>query len=578
MRQRSIATKVIVFITLVMLVFASVNAIVAYKSIQLTVEATVGRTAVHTAEHIARSVDSSKYEEFLQVPQESQVYWELRNELNEYREKADALYVYTLQLDAGTTKILVDGQPKNSAMASPIGEETDATGPDLLIPVLKGEARSSAIIDDPKYGQYLSGFAPIKNKAGNVIGILGVDISAGKINDIRKEVILENLPWMLGVLGCLSILALISFTIYLRNRLKPLTELKDIAEQISQGDLRTTIALPDKKKRHPDEVDVLIETFHYTLKDLYNLVTSIKRASVEVAMASEELTANAEESHHVTQQIASAASHMTVSEEEQLQSIKDITEWVEQLSRVTVQIAETSDEVNQVTRKATESATLGMQTIGDITNQISQVSETVAEAEQMITVLGNRSQEIGTISKMITDIASQTNLLALNAAIESARAGEYGKGFAVVAQEVRLLAESSSQAAQQISQLIDIIQHETKNAESCMKRGTEKVKLGLEQTQRVSSVFGSIQVDVGTVNDKVGRFTSSVHGLREGNEQMVKSIQRLEKQAEQMACVSQQNASGAEEQVAAMDEILNASGSLAKLATDLHSVLEKFKV
>ncbi|MGC5324695.1 methyl-accepting chemotaxis protein [Brevibacillus sp. SYSU BS000544] len=578
MKQRSIATKVIFFITVVMAVFACVNGIVAYKSIQMTVEASVGRSAIHAAEHIAQSLDRTAYENFLKAPQEDATYWELREFLNDYREKQDALYVYTIQFKQDSSVIMIDGQPRASEMASPIGEAVSTTDPDTISQVLKGEASSSELIDDPKYGQYLSGYAPIVNKDGKVIGVLGVDIGADEVNAIQKEVILDNLPFMSGLLVVMALLALTSLSMYIRKRLLPLRELKELAEKMLVGDLRISFALNNQRKRRKDEIDVLSETFHRMLVDLQNLVAKIKLASSEVAAASEELTSNADECYQVTQQIATASSHMTLSEEEQLCSIREITRWVVQMSAVSNQIADDEKEVNEVTKQAAESSLEGMHMAREIFGQITELNDTVESAEKMISALGNRSHEIGTISSVITEIASQTNLLALNAAIESARAGEYGKGFAVVAGEVRLLAERSSESAKQISQLIEIIQRETKNAESFMKRGTEKVKAGLEKTRRVQQVFGSIQQDAGIVNQKVSQFSTSIHQLSEGSNQIVQAVQQLEKAAEQIACVSEQNAAGAEEQVAAMDEINNSAHSLAKLAADLTEVLDKFKV
>jgi methyl-accepting chemotaxis protein len=78
--------------------------------------------------------------------------------------------------------------------------------------------------------------------------------------------------------------------------------------------------------------------------------------------------------------------------------------------------------------------------------QMNTIEETVIKIDNIIRVLGNRSNEIGSIVETISGIAEQTNLLALNAAIEVARAGEQGKGFAVVAEEVRKLAESSQES------------------------------------------------------------------------------------------------------------------------------------
>lgn len=95
-----------------------------------------------------------------------------------------------------------------------------------------------------------------------------------------------------------------------------------------------------------------------------------------------------------------------------------------------------------------------MKAIHEAMAQMNEIDETIREASGIVQKLGERSQEIGDIVSMITDIANQTNLLALNAAIEAARAGEHGRGFAVVAEEIRKLAEQSAHSAKKIAEMI----------------------------------------------------------------------------------------------------------------------------
>ena len=114
------------------------------------------------------------------------------------------------------------------------------------------------------------------------------------------------------------------------------------------------------------------------------------------------------------------------------------------------------------------------------TNGLTRTSSAIRSSAEIIDVLGRRADEIGKIIEVIDDLAEQTNLLALNAAIEAARAGEHGLGFAVVAEEVRKLAEKSTQSTKEISDLIQGIQKEAREAVENMEKSTTMVQQGLE--------------------------------------------------------------------------------------------------
>ena len=117
------------------------------------------------------------------------------------------------------------------------------------------------------------------------------------------------------------------------------------------------------------------------------------------------------------------------------------------------------------------------------TEGLNRTSHAIQASAEIIDVLGRRADDIGKIIEVIDDLAEQTNLLALNAAIEAARAGEHGLGFAVVAEEVRKLAEKSTQSTKEISELIQGIQKEAREAVENMDKSTSMVQEGLAAQQ-----------------------------------------------------------------------------------------------
>ncbi|WP_409438584.1 methyl-accepting chemotaxis protein [Pseudomonas cichorii] len=128
--------------------------------------------------------------------------------------------------------------------------------------------------------------------------------------------------------------------------------------------------------------------------------------------------------------------------------------------------------------------------------EMRQISVNIEDSSRIVTQLGERSEQITTIVNTIRSIAEQTNLLALNAAIEAARAGDQGRGFAVVADEVRQLAGRTSRSTAEISEMIGMIQNETRQAIDSMENTRNNAVKGVDLADQAGSVI--VQISEGT--------------------------------------------------------------------------------
>jgi methyl-accepting chemotaxis protein len=209
---------------------------------------------------------------------------------------------------------------------------------------------------------------------------------------------------------------------------------------------------------------------------------------------------------------------------------------------------------------------------------MNEIHQSVISASDKIYTLGQRSSEIRNMTALITGIAEQTNLLALNAAIESARAGEHGKGFAVVANEVRKLAEESRKSADQIKQMVTLIQQETSETVTAMELGKERVERGLSYTSDVNNAFQDISNSIQNVTKKVTEVSSAVEKMQTITSEIASEMEQAKGISQELAAGSHENASATQEQLASMEEISASAEALSDLAENLQSAVTKFEL
>jgi hypothetical protein len=160
-------------------------------------------------------------------------------------------------------------------------------------------------------------------------------------------------------------------------------------------------------------------------------------------------------------------------------------------------MAQTMKHDHEQIEDTTSALSANLSAVERISDNLQQMSRRTAETAASVGKLNERTSEIGSIVKLIKEIADQTNLLALNAAIEAARAGEQGRGFAVVADEVRKLAERTATATSDIAGLVSAIQKETSEVKAMVEVSPQEADgFHRDGLQAASSMKELMQVTV----------------------------------------------------------------------------------
>lgn len=244
----------------------------------------------------------------------------------------------------------------------------------------------------------------------------------------------------------------------------------------------------------PDTLGVLADSFNYMIEELAKVVGHVQTTAVQVTNA--------------TRRIIDRSDELTQASETQVSQISHTTEAVEALAIFIQNVARNAQLSAEAAQEALGNANSGQRSVRQTIEGMVYIRENVQETSKKIKRLGERSNEIGEIVRIIEDIADQTNLLALNAAIQSAMAGEHGRGFAVVADEIRLLAERSTESTKRIDTLVKSIQGDTYEAVVAMENSTQEVVKGSQ------------------LADEAGRSLNSIFTAVERQAQMIEGIAR----------------------------------------------------
>lgn len=382
---------------------------------------------------------------------------------------------------------------------------------------------------------YVSGFAP-----------WGWIVGSGIYLDDVDRIFREHALLTAGV--DLVIIVLIgAFLLVLIGRVsRPINAIQRAVQEIQQThDLSRRIDISGN-----DEISSVARCFNDLLGSFQELIGHVSVSSGALLTLTSRLSQSADHVAQGSMQQSEASSAMAAAMEETRTNIQHV--------------AQNSDEAHRIAEDAGRISSHGEAVVDRAAGEMARIADSVNASAHHIEALGQMSAQISSIANVIKEIADQTNLLALNAAIEAARAGEAGRGFAVVADEVRKLAERTTQSTQEITLMIGSIQSGTVNAVSSMQEGSARVADGVTLAREAGQSMASIRDGASRVISAVSDISAALAEQSQATHTVASNVERILDMAERNSVETR--------------EIAGAAEHLEQLARELQTTVDRFRV
>ncbi|MCK4549799.1 MAG: methyl-accepting chemotaxis protein [Candidatus Krumholzibacteria bacterium] len=469
----------------------------------------------------------------------------------------------------------ISGDENQQDLAALLGELQKEYSFVKKIEILSGDntvlMSSSEIVEGEASGKWASAgsfSAPVENGSGHSIRVTVAPAERYEAGGLRMRIF--------GIISG-TLLCIFGVFYYLVHMVvkKPVRQLLSASRILASNAGDTTTKIDIKSN---DELGRLGATLNDMFTNIAGIINVIRSTADKVNFSAQSLSASTEEMNSITEETSLTVQNIAKSTDLQAHKVDDTIKEIRNMERSVKQVANSAELAASAATNASETATRGGEAAKEAVEKINTIYEVTNESASIIKHLGERSNQIGEIVDVITDIADQTNMLALNAAIEAARAGEAGRGFAVVADEVKKLAEGSAKAAEEIATLIQQTQEDTQTAVSSIELGSKEVTEGREVITRTGESLDEIVEVLKSSSDMARRISAATKELSRGMKNVIDSIDGISSSAEKNASSTQETAASMEQMTSSMEDVASSAQKLSDMAIQLREHVGRFKI
>ncbi|HEX6911874.1 MAG TPA: methyl-accepting chemotaxis protein [Longimicrobium sp.] len=419
---------------------------------------------------------------------------------------------------------------------------------------------SSTALGVPRAGWMSTAASAVLYPAARLVGM-----AANPAYDLRWEMLAMETAVVVTVLAA----TLFTPTHYTRR----LRQVRQALAGVEEGDFRVRV-----DARNRDQMDFLAAAVNRVARSLGGVIRRVQDQARAQAALAEELSATAEEVQASAAEVGAIAAETAAEVDREMKLVQRGGEALGRLAAQNRVVREGASTAAADARRLAQETGGHVQRIAQTGQMLVEIGDGYRQASDAVDALHGAGERIGGFVSTIQEIAEQTNLLALNAAIEAARAGEHGRGFAVVADEVRKLAGQSGTSATQVSGTVS----ETRDA---IGRVREQLALadrrlgGVGEASRDGQTALSAMVDgLHRAVEAIERIHAEVEAQAAAVDELLNAMRGVQAIAGESRARTEHTATAAHQQSAAMEELADASQTLAGMALAMNDLAEQFRV
>ncbi|GMR04159.1 MAG: methyl-accepting chemotaxis protein [Thermodesulfobacteriota bacterium] len=386
--------------------------------------------------------------------------------------------------------------------------------------------------------------------------------------------------WMRQPLSFLTaiLIGLILGSVFTKGFTRQFNLLTDTARRISSGDLSNSSGLTDNSSFFRDETADLAEAIELMSNNLRGLVVHIKETADKLSESQEVFNTAISKGQASSKEVISGTSSIFNGAQEQADQIltasttvKSMADLADDIEKKVTESANASQQVNSMVHRGAVTSTSAMEKMETI---FKGMENTEAAAER----LKERLNDIPKILDVITHISRQTDLLALNATIEASKAGEHGRGFAMVAEEVRRFSDSTTDSVHDVSVIVKDLKDEVEGVVAAASEGASNLKGGREDLRKIREILADITMYTSDVVEKATLVLGLTHKQKEKAEQTVSVTETIANIAGENVKNTRLMEEAVERHGTAINETVEASRKLSRLAGELKAVVASFNL